>query len=533
MRPRISQGAPVGQTKDKRKKTKNPRRPIPAVLQLCECADCVDYPDSIPGTVGLPTTGRYLTKSEHKRHAAKERKRAAARLQHGIAAHSYPPPLSSPFTHSNANNGARDAPSPTPPPLFYAPSPRESSLEEQIDMHSRAVRSAKQVMADQMLIFRTPPRPSTVVDISLLAAQEIQDLCALDTSAFCNSAVLDYQERLAQVASFLENLNDNQTKTRQKLQIVLLQRRVELEKPVLESLLLQEWKRQEAVLQSATAFDTTKYFVRSYLALPPIALASFMLVATLHLLSGLSMDDCKFTLGVLHLVLEMALASSRDAYAHNTLRSIPRDVRTVVDILGINPYTKAYVCCPTCSSIYWVDPDNKLSYPETCTQQGLGYSPCGARLRKVKKRKERYSEFPRSEFHYQSAFEYVARLKSRPDLQEYLEGDPTTTNTRSKGAYWDIWDAPALQNFRGPDGCTAFVKGPPDEGRLIFSLNMDGFNPYGNREAGKKVSVGAIYMICLNLPPSLRYKPENVYLVGVIPGPREPSGHEINHLLKP
>lgn len=40
-------------------------------------------------------------------------------------------------------------------------------------------------------------------------------------------------------------------------------------------------------------------------------------------------------------------------------------------------------------------------------------------------------------------------------------------------------------------------------------------------------------MICLNLPIHLRYRLENVYLVGIIPGPREPSLHEINHLLRP
>jgi len=53
------------------------------------------------------------------------------------------------------------------------------------------------------------------------------------------------------------------------------------------------------------------------------------------------------------------------------------------------------------------------------------------------------------------------------------------------------------------------------------------------REAGKKVSTGAVYLVCLNLPPSIRYKVENICLVGIIPGPREPSQHQINHLIRP
>ena len=42
-----------------------------------------------------------------------------------------------------------------------------------------------------------------------------------------------------------------------------------------------------------------------------------------------------------------------------------------------------------------------------------------------------------------------------------------------------------------------------------------------------------MYMICLNLPPEEQYKLENMFLVGIIPGPHEPKKEEINHLLSP
>lgn len=45
-------------------------------------------------------------------------------------------------------------------------------------------------------------------------------------------------------------------------------------------------------------------------------------------------------------------------------------------------------------------------------------------------------------------------------------------------------------------------------------------------------SVGAIYLIIQNLPRRLRYKKENIVLVGVIPGPKEPK-HSINSFLRP
>jgi hypothetical protein len=40
-------------------------------------------------------------------------------------------------------------------------------------------------------------------------------------------------------------------------------------------------------------------------------------------------------------------------------------------------------------------------------------------------------------------------------------------------------------------------------------------------------------MVCMNLPVHLHYRVENVYLVGMIPGPHEPHNHHLNHLLRP
>lgn len=125
----------------------------------------------------------------------------------------------------------------------------------------------------------------------------------------------------------------------------------------------------------------------------------------------------------------------------------------------------------------------------------------------------------------------------RPSIEQLLDrvliSDTTPDNRDVPAATHDIWDGHVLRNFLGPDGEPFISHRFNGEGRYVFSLCMDGFNPFHNKEAGKKVSTGAIYMVCLNLPPGERYKIENMFLVGIIPGPHEPSVHQINHLLRP
>ena len=58
-----------------------------------------------------------------------------------------------------------------------------------------------------------------------------------------------------------------------------------------------------------------------------------------------------------------------------------------------------------------------------------------------------------------------------------------------------------------------------DKYSLGLLLNVDWFNPYKHVE----YSVGATYIAIMNFPRHLRYKKENMILVGIIPGPREPS----------
>ncbi len=89
-----------------------------------------------------------------------------------------------------------------------------------------------------------------------------------------------------------------------------------------------------------------------------------------------------------------------------------------------------------------------------------------------------------------------------------------------------------VRSFKGPDS-KLFIDRPEGEGRLLFSLNLDFFNPEGNRKHGAHTSTGILAMACLNLPPEIRYKAQNMYIAGIIPGPVEPKLTEGNHFLRP
>lgn len=61
----------------------------------------------------------------------------------------------------------------------------------------------------------------------------------------------------------------------------------------------------------------------------------------------------------------------------------------------------------------------------------------------------------------------------------------------------------------------------PFSNNLRFILNVDWFNPFKHVE----YSVGVIYIVIANLPRSEHYKMENILIVGVLPGPKEPKKH--------
>ncbi|KAI9063131.1 hypothetical protein FKP32DRAFT_1572301, partial [Trametes sanguinea] len=111
--------------------------------------------------------------------------------------------------------------------------------------------------------------------------------------------------------------------------------------------------------------------------------------------------------------------------------------------------------------------------------------------------------------------DWLARLLSRPGIEDAMDAAADRAKNATSPVMSDIWDAPVLKNLQ--HNGRPFIYGPAGEGRYVFSLSVDSFNPFQSKEAKQNVSVTGVYMVCLNLPPHLRYLPENIYLVGIIP----------------
>jgi hypothetical protein len=129
---------------------------------------------------------------------------------------------------------------------------------------------------------------------------------------------------------------------------------------------------------------------------------------------------------------------------------------------------------------------------------------------------------PKKEYIYNSVKLTLERFFSRPHFTSAIEN--WRSRTTIKDSLFDVFDGNYWSNFK-KDGLP-FVLQP---GSLMLSLNVDWFSPTKTMN----YSVGAIYLIVNNLPRAERFRRENLILVGIMPGPKEPELDSINHFLKP
>lgn len=291
----------------------------------------------------------------------------------------------------------------------------------------------------------------------------------------------------------------------------------------------------------------------------PIYVNSQLIAVTMYLVCNVSIQYIKWMQRGNFRSIKLALKDAPQIHRDSILSLLSDNPIRIIENLGLNPSTKTFVCCTQCFSTY--DLDNRSNIPNTCSfKQTPTSTACDTPLwvKKLSRPQvfaqtelvftEDHSQprphtpnlsaptlitadlAPSKTFTVHNIKEWIGRLYSRPDMEKFLEQDPVIHGVNEPMV--DIWDGNILRNFCGYDQRLWFDR-PHNEGRLIFAFNYDGLNPYGNKEAGKKVSICGLYLVCLNLPRAIRYNIANMCILGVIPGPREPSLNQLNHCLRP
>ncbi len=137
---------------------------------------------------------------------------------------------------------------------------------------------------------------------------------------------------------------------------------------------------------------------------------------------------------------------------------------------------------------------------------------------------------PIKPFYYLHFHDHIASMLARAGIEDAIQSHMQSGALEKE--LTDIMSSPTIRSFVDHSG-RPFLRTQGDEIRLVWALSADWYNPHGNKASGKVVSTGVIAMVCLSLPPHLRNLEENIYLAGLIPGPKEPSVDATNHFLVP
>ena len=224
------------------------------------------------------------------------------------------------------------------------------------------------------------------------------------------------------------------------------------------------------------------------------------------------------------------------SFPESIITNLPKSKKDALFVnAGYHKRFIKYVCCPSCHNIYeWSDcvvqnsngeVDSALCYfqPFPNHPQKQHQQQCGQRLmKKIKSVRGNSSFHPHLIYCYKSVIESLQELMLRTGFVEKCE--LWRQRNVSPGTYSDVYDGKVWKDFMYVNR-QSFLASPFN---YAFHLNVDWFQPFQHTQH----SEGAIYLSVLNLPRQERFLKENIILVGVIPGPKEPAYH-INSFLKP
>ncbi|MBW0490350.1 hypothetical protein O181_030065 [Austropuccinia psidii MF-1] len=255
-------------------------------------------------------------------------------------------------------------------------------------------------------------------------------------------------------------------------------------------------------------------------------------IAWLYLIGGLSQKKCQEAIKFISYIIENCRKHPQTIWIE---KKIPEDICKIMKHLKLDAKIQYHIFCQACYSLYDID-----FAPSECKYQATPDSLiCGADLFEPRDLlvlehldtilKDQWGIKPKrpiSVFASQSFSEWLEWFLILPEVELFNEYWPQilVPNSTDVVDYCHLASWSSLRSDMGKTGNSLL---------LLFSLFVYLFNPLGNKIAGKQSSLGIFALTCLNLSPSVQYKPQYTFMAGMIPAPNQPNMITINNILKP
>jgi len=227
------------------------------------------------------------------------------------------------------------------------------------------------------------------------------------------------------------------------------------------------------------------------------------------------------------LITYLATASQGNLILNALAQALPKSLYSIRKLVArYQGGVSEYAVCPVCHTLYALSDciitENGMKKSKHCDFVAFPNHPhrsrrskCNTALMKQVRVGGKTKLVPKKSFLYHSVISGLQKLIARKGFLQHCERWRDRSSSIPDGVHADIYDGNVWKEFQYING-RPFLASPAN---LCLMLNTDWFNPFDETQ----YSVGAIYLVVQNLPRSERFKAENIILIGLIPGPTEPS----------
>ena len=221
---------------------------------------------------------------------------------------------------------------------------------------------------------------------------------------------------------------------------------------------------------------------------------------------------------LLHFLCNLFAKMGKESFTMSLSTTFPTSLYKLHQWLGIRKDDfECVICCPDCYKLYnSIDDIRYVKAGKTllrrCTHTTLDNTKCNGHLVAEIKVNGSTAYYPNKIYCYKPLISSIEQLLQIPGFEERCE--EWRGRTIGENMYADIYDGHVWKSFVK----MGFLS---DTNNYALQINVDWFQPYKRRS---NISIGVIYMVVMNLPREVRYKQENLIIVGIIPNlPKEPD----------